>query len=162
MKNSVYMLLCSLVMNLGCNSYSSSQVSGSNQDSSGTEILKIKLDSSYSYDQFKASIVDVYIDSLNSFRSGSKIPAFLMDPNLDVNSKINDWPNSNFVSLREEIFKKVNNVELLTEVVKTPYFKRQFLDVEKNRARIPSDEISNYTLAQERLNELSKNNLKHK
>ena len=149
-------------MNLGCNSYSSSQVSGSNQDSSGTEILKIKLDSSYSYDQFKASIVDVYIDSLNSFRSGSKIPAFLMDPNLDVNSKINDWPNSNFVSLREEIFKKVNNVELLTEVVKTPYFKRQFLDVEKNRARIPSDEISNYTLAQERLNELSKNNLKHK
>jgi len=156
------MLLCSLVMNLGCNSYSSSQVSGSNQDSSGTEILKIKLDSSYSYDQFKASIVDVYIDSLNSFRSGSKIPAFLMDPNLDVNSKINDWPNSNFVSLREEIFKKVNNVELLTEVVKTPYFKRQFLDVEKNRARIPSDEISNYTLAQERLNELSKNNLKHK
>lgn len=156
MKNYINILCYLLIATLGCND-TKSQGNRLETDSMGSASLKVGIDSSsFTYDQFKASIIKPYVDSLNSFRKGSKLPSFLMDTNLDVNSEINNWPNSNFVSLREEIFRKVNNVELLNEIVQIPYFKHQFQDIEKKRERIPSDEVSNYVLAQERLNELAK------
>jgi len=116
---------------------------------------RLRIDTSYNYYEFIREITQPYIDSLNNFKRGDKLPAFLVDVDLDLKSEINKWANSNFVSLREEIFRKVDNVELLNKIVQTPYFKYQFQDVEKRRAKIPSDEVSNYVLAQERLNELS-------
>jgi hypothetical protein len=150
-KNVVNVFLGFLIIFFGCDGDKSNKESLI-QDST----IVTGINTSYSYDQFKKSIIKEYVDSLNSFRPRSKLPKFLMNANLDVNSEINEWPNSNFVSLREEIFKNVDNVELLIEVIRNPFFKHQFEDIEKNRAKIPSDKTSNYVLAQERLKALSK------
>lgn len=155
MKNCNYLLFCMLILSFGCDRDSKSLTTGSKHGSAENTQLKVAIDSSYSYDQFKESIVKAYVDSLNSFKAGSKIPIFLMDSNLDLSSEINSWPNSNFVSLREEIFKKVENVELLNEIIRTSFFKHQFEGIEKKRPRIPSDETNNYVLAQERLKALA-------
>jgi hypothetical protein len=158
MKNYLYIIVCFSVVTFACNRDLKSQIESSKQDSINNSTFKIHIDSSYSYtyDQFKESIVRVYVDSLNLFKKGTHLPFFLMNSDLDVNSEINNWPNSNFVSLREEIFKRVDNIELLQEVTQNPYLKDQFKNIEKKRPKIPSDRISNYTLAHERLTLLSK------
>ena len=155
MKYYIFFLLSLSICTVGCKKGSKPQVVNlidGLQDSS----LRIHVDSSYSYDQFKEAIVQLYVDSLNSFKSGTKLPSFLMDTDLDVNSEINNWPNSSFVSLREEIFHRVYNIDVLMTIIQTPHFKHQFDGIENRRKKIPSDEVSTYMLAQERIHELSK------
>jgi hypothetical protein len=143
---------CSLIVMMACGE-SQSQKETSDTIDSNTGI-KLHVDTSYSYDDFKESVTKPYVDSLNAFQKGSKLPSFLMDPDLDFASKINDWPNSNFVSFREEVFKRVVNLEVLHEIVQNPYFEHHLQNIENRRMKIPSDNISTYTLALERLAEL--------
>jgi len=151
MQKYLVIIICVLLIIVGCDR-TSKETETSNDESA----LKVYADSTYTYDQFKESITTAYVDSLNAFRKGTKLPSFLMNANFDVDSKINSWPNSNFVSAREEIFRKVKNPDVLIEIVENPYFKTQFEGIEKKRSKIPSDEVSNYTLAKERLQELGK------
>jgi len=116
--------------------------------------LRVYVDTTYSYDDFKESVTKPYVDSLNAFQKGSKLPSFLMDPDLDFEAKINNWATTDFVSFREEIFKRVVNLEVLYEIVQNPYFKHHLENIENRRTKIPSDNVSTYTLAFERLAEL--------
>lgn len=110
----------------------------------------------YDYDDFVKSNIQVYIDSMNSYKKGDKIPKFLFNADFDFESKLNDWPNSNFVSAREEIFKKVDNVEILNEIINNSFFKTQFKSIGNGRPKIWSDTTSNYQLARVRLRILNR------
>jgi hypothetical protein len=125
------------------------------QQKINNDTLKVVQPKNYDYEDFKAEIIKPYLDTLNSYKVGLKLPSFLYDADLDVNSEINNWPNSNFVSLREEIFKKVTNVEALKTIISDSFFEHQF-DGIRHREAIPSDGISNVILAKERLNALNK------
>ena len=157
MKNCKYLFLLSSILAIGCTREYKSQEVGSEKDSTGYKfVYDHAADTAYDYTMFKQSIIKDYVDSLNSFKRGAALPNFLMDVNLDVNSKINDWYNSNYVSLREEIFKHVDNVDLLKEIVNNPYFRHQFDNIEKRRPKVPSDDVSTYVLAKDRLKVLLK------
>jgi hypothetical protein len=157
MKNCKYLFLVSSILAIGCTRESKSQEIGSGKDSAGYRLVyDHAADTAYDYSMFKQSIIKDYVDSLNSFKRGTELPNFLRDINLDVNSKINDWYNSNYVSLREEIFKQVDNVDLLKEIVNTSYFQHQFDNIEKRRPKVPSDDVSTYVLAKDRLEALLK------
>lgn len=118
------------------------------------DTLGIVSPGTYDYESFKTEIIKPYLDTLESYRVGSKLPAFLFNTDLDFNSEINNWPNSNYVSLREEIFRRVTNIEVLEAITSESFFRHQF-DSVVNRDAIPSDRFSNTYLAIERLKDLT-------
>jgi hypothetical protein len=146
-----------LFLNFGCGRAAKSTQEIANDDSAEVQNeYQTELTTVYTYEMFKDSIIKPYVDSINSYKAGSKLPNFLRDENLDLRTNINEWAKTNFVSLREEIFNKVDNIDLLNEILKNSYFEHQFEDIEKRRERIPSDNVSNFLLAKERLEKLQK------
>ncbi len=134
-------IICFSLLLLFIYSCSDSKKNSFEQDS--VQNYKIKAPSGYTNEDYIASVLRVYSDSLNNYKQGDSLPDFLFSKDFEKKLKKEYWSLNNFLSIKEEIFKKITNKVVLDTLLTDLYFKDQYKK-EKNKLYLV------YTLANNR------------